>query len=533
MDYIHYIIVIPLILLIVYFQVKVLIQANRKIDLFKAIFPDSKQSYSISKANIVISETVDNDDDLPADDSDDIWVDDEEDGKRKILREVEVSQISVQGDNATMDSIKDALNMYLQKNSGAVSDFALMKDVVERYSGAEEEEITVMQPIPLYMGLMGTMIGIIVGISVIAANGGVEELTNVSSMMSCVAIAMAASLVGIIFTTIISWKSKGAKTLVETRKNIFYSWLQTELLPVLSGNTVTALSLLQANLMTFNQTFKGNIQEFDSVLSNVRQVSRDQADALNAISRIDINRVAQANVTVLRELERCTAQIDRFNQYLINVNGYLDAVNALNSNLDRHLDRTAAVERMGAFFEREMQQVQNREEYIRQVVGSVDSTLEESFNQMSSSMNTYLEELRGRTTSDLDTLRQAYEQNQRAFVAKLAEQQEALSKKTDELDKVLQGIQSLSETKTAISSLASISRENSRRLDQIVDAIRGSNTEQPIRYVEAHAGTSDDGMPKRIRRISIAGILNVSVKIAAIIACILFVIDFITRLLAQ
>ena len=294
---IHYLIVIPLILIIIYFQAKVFAQALAKIDVFQAIFPSNKLDYSIVKAIIVTSEKEEEMAESQ-DYNDEIWQEDEDEGNDVLTREVEVSQISVRNDNPTMTSIKDALNMYLQKNNGAASDFALMKDVVERYCGAEEEEITVVQPIPLYMGLMGTMIGIIVGISVIAANGGVEKLTNVSSMMTCVAIAMIASLVGIVFTTIISWKAKGAKTQIESRKNVFYSWLQTELLPVLSGNAVTALSLLQTNLMTFNQTFKGNIQEFDKVLTNVRQVSQDQAHALEAISRIDITRVAQANVTV-------------------------------------------------------------------------------------------------------------------------------------------------------------------------------------------------------------------------------------------
>ena len=37
-----------------------------------------------------------------------------------------------------------------------------MKDVVERYCDADEEEITTQQPIPLYLGLMGTMVGIII-----------------------------------------------------------------------------------------------------------------------------------------------------------------------------------------------------------------------------------------------------------------------------------------------------------------------------------------------------------------------------------
>ena len=524
---IHYIIVIPLILVIVYFQIKVFLQASEKIDVFRAIFPGSKHAYSISKAFITVSEDSD-ENAFPEYESTEIWEEDETyHGPLPTVREVEVSQIEVQGDNSTMNSIKDALNMYLQKNNGAVSDFALMKDVVERYCGAEEEEITVMQPIPLYMGLMGTMIGIIVGISVIAANGGVEKLTNVSSMMSCVAIAMIASLVGIVCTTLISWKSKGAKTQVESHKNEFYSWLQTELLPVLSGNAVTALSLLQANLMTFNQTFKGNIKEFDNVLANVRQVSRDQADALGAISRIDINRVAQANVTVLRELQKSTGQIERFNQYLTQVNGYLDAVNSLNNNLNNHLDRTAAIERMGAFFEREIEQVQNREEYLRGVVSSIDGSLEQSFNQMVSSMNTYFGELRNRSSSELETVRKAYEQQQRAFVQKLQEQQEAVLVKTEELNKILQGLQSLSDIKSAFTGLANVSKDNSRKLEQIAQALSSMGGSSRDQFV-----TDEVGHRKKKRRFDIQGFLNNAIKVAALIAFVLFVIQFIASTIA-
>lgn len=50
-----------------------------------------------------------------------------------------------------------------------------MKDVVERYCDAEEEEINIQQPIPLYLGLMGTMVGIIVGIGFIAVSGGLSS----------------------------------------------------------------------------------------------------------------------------------------------------------------------------------------------------------------------------------------------------------------------------------------------------------------------------------------------------------------------
>ena len=448
MEYIHYLIVIPIILVIIILQTRVFRNALSKIDAFRGIFPSNKLSYAVKQ--ITINESKESNDDLPEDDNEEIW-ENNDSGVEGYEREIDVSQIEIDSSNSTLGNIKDALNMYLQKNKGAVSDFSLMKDVVERYCGAEEEEISVMQPIPLYMGLMGTMIGIIVGISLIAVQGGVSgvNLDNVSSMMTCVAIAMVASFFGILFTTIISWKSKSAKTEIESNKNQFYSWLQTELLPVLSGNTVTALSLLQSNLMTFNRTFQGNIQEFDTVLSNVRQVSRDQAEALTAISRIDINRVAQANISVLQALQNSVGQIDRFSQYLRQVNDYVLAVNALNDNLSNYLDRTQAIERMGAFFERELTQVQKREDYIKQVVGSVDTTLEGSFNQLIASMNSYIEQLKTQTQSEIEATKSAYEAQLTAFVEQLKKQQGDVATKTEDLNKVIQGIQSFADTKAA------------------------------------------------------------------------------------
>lgn len=527
MEYIHYLVVIPLIVVIIVFQARVLKQALVKIDLFRGIFPSNKHSYSLNAAKVIVSEkqsddSFSNDDD---DDDDSIWREGDSYNENKdVFQEIEISQIEVKSDNTTMRNITDALNMYLEKNKGAVSDFSLMKDIVERYSGAEEEEITVMQPIPLYMGLMGTMIGIIVGISIIAINGGVQQLSNVSSMMTCVAIAMVASFLGILFTTYISWKSKGAKTLVENNKNIFYSWLQTELLPVLSGNTVTALSLLQSNLMTFNQTFRGNIEEFDTVLASVRKVSSEQAEALNAINKIDVTRVAKANISVLSELQKCTSQLERFSQYIHSVNDYLNAVNSLNNNLSDHLDRTAAIEKMGSFFERELEQVQTREEYFKQVVNGIDNTLEESFRHLKSTMDDYINELKKRTTTELDDVREAFEQNQKEFISKLKDQQDSISKKTEEIDKMLQSLQSLSETKDAIKSISETSRNTSKRLDDIIRVIQSNGLTSINGISEAPAVR-----PVKKWRYIVSSILNTTIKLAALIAFVIFVIDYISK----
>ena len=76
-EIIHYIIVIPLILLIIYYQIRVFVQAIHKIETFKSIFPSNKHAYSISKVNIIT-----NDDELQPhkeeDNAGEIWRDDED-----------------------------------------------------------------------------------------------------------------------------------------------------------------------------------------------------------------------------------------------------------------------------------------------------------------------------------------------------------------------------------------------------------------------------------------------------------------------
>lgn len=56
------------------------------------------------------------------------------------------------------------INNYLLKNQSAASDFNIIHDVVERNCDAADEEISQKLPVPLYLGLMGTVLGIIIGL---------------------------------------------------------------------------------------------------------------------------------------------------------------------------------------------------------------------------------------------------------------------------------------------------------------------------------------------------------------------------------
>lgn len=470
----HYIFVVLIILAIIGVQVYIYRNTKNKISIYKSIFPESISSYSIINIDIATNEEG--------------YVDEEHE------ETVTVSQIRINTQNPTLTEIRNALNMYLQKNKGAASDFYLMKDVVERYCDAEEEEISIQQPIPLYLGLMGTMVGIIVGIGFIAFSGGLSSealMENITSLMTCVAIAMAASFVGIFCTTLMSWESKGATTKVEADKNRFYSWLQTELLPVLSGNAVNALYLLQQNLMTFNQTFQTNIEGLDGALSKVADSSREQVELISLIKDIDIKRVAQANVTVLKELKDCTGEIAVFNKYLHSVSGYLEAVNGLNNNINEHLTRTAAIERMGTFFEREINQVSERERYINEVVAKVDDTLRKTFEQIQESTKEGVTQLRNSSVTEFDVLLKHYAEQKKEFAEMLQTQREEFVTRSAETTDLMEEIRNLADIKTVMAKLLESTKNQTTALNELATSLKHRNaaTVMDERVPEASVST--------------------------------------------
>lgn len=485
----HYAIVILIIVIIICFQLYSYGDTVKKIKKYRNIFPKSVSSYSLKELIITQKE-----EEVETQEDDDLPIPFEEDSESE--EGVTVSQVHIDDASPTLLEVEHSLNMYLQKNKGAASDFHIMKDVVERYCDADEEGITTQQPIPLYLGLMGTMVGIIVGVIYIAATNGFsgDGITkSVTELMICVAIAMSASLIGIYCTTRISWKSKDAFSRVESDKNKFYSWLQTELLPTLSGNTVNALYMLQQNLTKFNTSFQSNISGLNKALGQIKETSSEQVELINLLQDIDIRRVAQANVTVLRELKDCTGELSRFNQYIHSVSDYLTAVNALNSNINEHLDRTAAIERMGAFFEQEINQVTAREKYINEVVANVDNTLKDTFNALSDSTKSGVTELRNNSAAEfdkvsqtltaqqqefktaLDTQREEFAQALRAereaFVEYLRGQKDNLSAKSEEITQIVDRIRDLAETKTAMNSLLSASREQTGKLEELISIL--------------------------------------------------------------
>ena len=210
-----------------------------------------------------------------------------------------------------------SINQYLHKNHGA-TDFSIIKSIVERSIETRENAVNTNITLPIYIGLMGTFTGIIMGLFKIGFFGGVTE-ENINSFIGGVVIAMIASFFGLFLTVWNNAKNfKEAKAICDKRKNSFYNFLQVELLPHLSNSLFDALDRLKLNINDFNKKFESNIKLFNSKFSSnilslgnsVESLSENigavvantqtQKEFLVELRKIGYNKMAEANVKVFQ-----------------------------------------------------------------------------------------------------------------------------------------------------------------------------------------------------------------------------------------
>ena len=487
----HYLIIGVIITGIVIWQFSIFLSNRDKLALFKNIFPDNQYNF----------ELVQND------------------AKNLVLG------IKTKHKNFILDVIIDSLNKYLINNKSAVSDFHLMKDIVDRNCDAKEEEIHAQIPVPLYLGLVGTMLGILIGVGFLVLGGGLNDLLNSSKgsgskgvevLLGGVALAMISSIFGILLTTSGSNITKNAKTEVEKNKNTFLSWIQAELLPNISNNTSAALVRMTHNLSNFNDTFAQNTQDLRKTLSNVNDSYQKQADLMKAINQLKIKDIATANIEVYDKLKNSTNEIGVFAEYLQNAYEYLSNIKVLNRKLDDYEKRTQVIENAGKFFAKnekwlaENFDIANLEvkaalERFKDSTGESLTKLQESLNgqilNFDSVMQRQQEKLQEALKITTDIVSESFIKTQETFEKAILDQQQALQSKLQETSKLVEELKNLTHIKEGIKDFKDATDRQNGKIDELAKEIRALAKAQN----DGGAIKQEISFPKWIKILVVAG----------------------------
>ena len=308
--------------------------------------------------------------------------------------------------------ILDTINRYILKNSGELVDYNVLKDIVERECDSVEEGVVQTVALPLYLGLMATMGGIIIGFVSIS---NLQSETEILTLLSSVKYAMIFSIVGLsltVFNSGIHFRS--AKSINRKSLNDFFNYLQSELLPVLPG-IESIFHVFKKHLDSFNNEFGQNVGFFRESMKELYGNYETQKEILIKLNEIDIKKVSMANMEIFKSLnkhidvfetfndniQKSANEFDRFDQYLKNINGFVEISKELTqlgikvySDFDKFganvneianevNERLGLAHKLLKFLDSHFGELEQRKDLIVNSISKLDSIIDQRFDELS------------------------------------------------------------------------------------------------------------------------------------------------------
>lgn len=319
------------ILALVGLQVFVFFSVFFKIKSYQRFFPSSFKEIQIKKFFItkaVLSEPDQFDKYLDSLSNDVQIIEESEDAEQV---ELLVIPNSTKANHSHFSEVIKSTNAYLCKNKGASADFGILKDTCERHLEKVDNEIGNLINVPLYIGLAGTFVGIIIGLWGIDFSATTEGTTttissdSIAQLLNGVIAAMFASLMGLAFTVINSalvYKPAAYKN--DTDKNHYYDFLQRELLPFLNIGVSKSLGSFKDVLNHFIIKFGENMDDYKDSGHLLNENLQKQQTVLEEINKLSLTRTATKIAEVFADLKESAEHLEKFQAYQKGLNGYVD-----------------------------------------------------------------------------------------------------------------------------------------------------------------------------------------------------------------
>ncbi|MEM7656936.1 MAG: hypothetical protein AAF399_12460 [Bacteroidota bacterium] len=188
------------------------------------------------------------------------------------------------GFSPTFRDILQHTNAYLGRH-GSETRFETLQELAERKSTSEERAIETSIAMPLYLGLMGTFSGVIIGLIKIATVG-VSDVA-IQTFIGGVLIGMIGSATGLALTVWGNQLFKTAKQLRDRHQFDYFTFLQTHLLPASEPDPSEPLSNLKHHLAAFQEGFVQYQQHINASIRDSVHMYADLKEVFQQIKRLE------------------------------------------------------------------------------------------------------------------------------------------------------------------------------------------------------------------------------------------------------
>lgn len=451
--------------------------------------------------------------------------------------------ISVVQGSKELKPLVEELNDYLKKNNGT-ADYSIIQNKTERFVNCQFEKAVARISFPTYIGLMGTFLGVMIGLGCFNATGGSEAgLVNderISFLIHGVLISMSTSFIGLLITTVSSHCAAIVKSTVDERKGRFYEFIQNELIPELGTSIVSSLHKLRSTINRFEPAFNKVIdrfqETFDTCTSSFGEAFRQNVTVVaNAVDTMGknmavVNESIQKQQRILEELQSKQTQVmlrkfveaansfDRVGetmnrweetahsvmissgQLVVAQTKYNESLelpqavaNRLQSLLDRFTQFEQSINKLGeldAFKGSQLQMIEKQLEIIHRRSAAVEDFTNEEKERMEDLLSLYSEgmrELQGKLQRAMDdqaeTIEQAHSEYQQALKSKCNSFLNALDEafSSEEMAVNFRHLENLVSIDRHLSNLTAI-EEQLRQLQETIE--QKEDTTEAIRHLE-------------------------------------------------
>lgn len=233
-----------------------------------------------------------------------------------------------------LNALIGEINIYLEKTKGT-SDYEFIRNKVERKLNMLRDRSTTYLAFPTYLGLMGTFVGVFIGIFMFLS--GFDDVGNISdesikNLLTGILVSMSTSFFGLLLTTINNGRAGKARKVVEDDKNDFFDFIQTEVTKTASASLVYAISKLHDTVDKFEPSFSTVIDGFKTAFNDCTRAFGD-----------DFKRNVSA---VTSAVEVMGGNIDKINKNIDLQQRVLDTIKSkdLVSGMDKYIQAAALLE---------------------------------------------------------------------------------------------------------------------------------------------------------------------------------------------
>ena len=214
-------------------------------------------------------------------------------------------------EGSDLNVLIDEINHYVAKTKGT-TDFSVIQNKVERKLNMRYDQSVAKLAFPTYLGLMGTFLGVFIGILMFLRGfDGANNITDdsIKNLLTGVLVSTLTSLVGLLLTTINNAKSGEARKNIEEDKNEFYDFVQTELMPSLDVSMVLAITKLHETVDRFEPAFDRVINRFQDTFDRCTKAFGDSFEQ-------NVTAVANAVDTMGKNMDKINENISLQKQLL-------------------------------------------------------------------------------------------------------------------------------------------------------------------------------------------------------------------------